>query len=84
MVQIFTFHFIVYKAYFVAAKIGVVFPLLLLAILLFQGASVLSPYWCVFKFAQMSRYLFYVLPLGSSSGRKSEYTNLSKVQRFVS
>ncbi|KAG8769118.1 hypothetical protein FRC12_005151 [Ceratobasidium sp. 428] len=38
----------VYKAYFVAANIGVVFPLLLLAILLFQGASVLSPYWLVF------------------------------------
>lgn len=36
---------IVYKAYFVAAKIEVVFPLLILAIMLFQGASVLSPYW---------------------------------------
>ncbi|QRW14685.1 ABC transporter transmembrane region [Ceratobasidium sp. AG-Ba] len=38
----------VYKAYFEAANIKVVFPLLLLAILLFQGASVLSPYWLVF------------------------------------
>ncbi|KAJ1310438.1 hypothetical protein OPQ81_007171 [Rhizoctonia solani] len=38
----------VYQAYFAAAKINSVFPLLLLAILLFQGASVLSPYWLVF------------------------------------
>lgn len=38
----------VYKAYFDAAKINAVFPLLLLAILLFQGASVMSPYWLVF------------------------------------
>ncbi|KAF8758426.1 ABC transporter [Rhizoctonia solani] len=38
----------VYKAYFAAANIQAVFPLLFLAILLFQGASVLSPYWLVF------------------------------------
>ncbi|CUA72234.1 hypothetical protein RSOLAG22IIIB_00899 [Rhizoctonia solani] len=38
----------VYKAYFAAAKIGAIFPLLLLAISLFQGASVMSPYWLVF------------------------------------
>ncbi|CAE6433942.1 unnamed protein product [Rhizoctonia solani] len=40
--------YIVYKAYFTAAKIQAMFPLLFLAILLFQGASVLSPYWLVF------------------------------------
>ncbi|KAG8679690.1 hypothetical protein FRC08_016804 [Ceratobasidium sp. 394] len=38
----------VYKAYFAAANLEVVFPLLIIAILLFQGASVLSPYWLVF------------------------------------
>ncbi|KDN49338.1 hypothetical protein RSAG8_02040, partial [Rhizoctonia solani AG-8 WAC10335] len=38
----------VYKAYFSAAKIKAMFPLLLLAILLFQGASIMSPYWLVF------------------------------------
>ncbi|EUC66120.1 ABC transporter protein YOR1, putative [Rhizoctonia solani AG-3 Rhs1AP] len=38
----------VYKAYFSAANIKAVFPLLLLAISLFQGASVMSPYWLVF------------------------------------
>ncbi|CAE7200833.1 unnamed protein product [Rhizoctonia solani] len=38
----------VYKAYFSAAKLQGLFPLLLLAIILFQGASVMSPYWLVF------------------------------------
>ncbi|KAG9127510.1 hypothetical protein FRC07_012919 [Ceratobasidium sp. 392] len=53
----------VYRAYFVAANIGVVFPLLLLAILLFQGASILSPYWYVpYKAAKPLRYARLTIP----------------------